>query len=168
MINFRLSRWSSDGLSMGGVNNWDQNPRFPYRGGGIYFISKIIVFALTKMGVGASSTEVPITVEAITLLWRRFRHRDLAGSIRLDVLHVTVLFASRYAAYEGEKTPPLCLGSRQAARAAGRPGGRPAAARPNTRGCPPLCLGARQAARAAGLGGRSTRPSNSLYCPART
>ena len=117
---------------MGGVNNWDQNPRFPYRGGGIYFISKIIVFALTKMGVGASSTEVPITVEAITLLWRRFRHRDLAGSIRLDVLHVTVLFASRYAAYEGEKTPPLCLGSRQAARAAG-------------------------------LGGRSTRPSNSLH-----
>ena len=118
---------------MGGVNNWDQNPRFPYRGGGIYFISKIIVFALTKMGVGASSTEVPITFESITLLWRRFRHRDLAGSIRLDVLHVTVLFASRYAAYEGEKTPPLCLGSRQAARVAG-------------------------------LGGRTTRPSNSLSC----
>ena len=115
------------------------------------------------MGVGASSTEVPITLESITLLWRRFRHRDLAGSIRLDVLHVTVLFASRYAAYEGEKTPPLCLGSRQAARAAGRPGGRPAA-RPNTRGCPPLCLGSRQAARVAGLGGRTTRPSNSLSC----
>ena len=128
----------------------------------IFFFSKIIVFALTKMGVGASSTEVPITVEAITLLWRRFRHRDLAGSIRLDVVHVTVLLARPYAAYEGEKTPPLCLGSRQAARAAGRPGGRPAA-RPNTRGCPPLCLGSRQATLAAGLGGRCTRPSNSLH-----
>ena len=113
-------------------------------------VSEIIAFALSE-----------ITFEAITLLWRRFRHRDLAGSIRLDVLHVTFLLASPDAAYEGEKTPPLCLGSRQAARAAGRPGGRPAA-RPNTRGCPPLCLGSRQAARVAGLGGRTTRPSNSL------
>ena len=98
-----VQRWPDHGLSMGGVNNWDQNPRFPYRGGGIYFISKIIVFALTKMGVGASSTEVPITVEAITLLWRRFRHRDLGGSIRLDALHVIVLFVRPYAAYKGQK-----------------------------------------------------------------
>ena len=76
-------------------------------------------FRTQEMGVGASSTEVPITFESITLLWRRFRHRDLAGSIRLDVLHVTVLLARPYAAYEGEKTPPLCLGSRQPARVAG-------------------------------------------------
>ena len=61
------------------------------------------------------------------------------------------------------KNPAASLGSRQAARAAGRPGGRPAA-RPNTRGCPPLCLGSRQPARVAGLGGRTTRPSNSLSC----
>ena len=54
-------------------------------------------------------------------------------SLRLDVLYVTGVVGSRSVAYEGDKTPPLCLGARQ------------------------------QAARAAGLGGRSTRPSNSLH-----
>ena len=54
-------------------------------------------------------------------------------SLRLDVLYVTGVVSSRSVAYEGDKTPPLCLGSRQAARVAG-------------------------------LGGRTTRPSNSLSC----
>ena len=54
-------------------------------------------------------------------------------SLRLDVLYVTGVVGSRSVAYEGDKTPPLCLGSRQAARVAG-------------------------------LGGRTTRPSNSLSC----
>ena len=46
---------------------------------------------------------VPITFEVITSVWRRFRHRDLGGSIRLDALHVIVLFVRPYAAYKGQK-----------------------------------------------------------------
>ena len=47
-----VQRWPGHGLSMGGVNDWDQNPRFEVRGRRIYFVSKIIVFALTKWGSG--------------------------------------------------------------------------------------------------------------------
>ena len=41
-------------------------------------------------------------------------------SLRLDVLYVTGVVGSRSVAYEGDKTPPLCLGSRQQAALGGR------------------------------------------------
>ena len=70
-------------------------------------VTKSHILVLT---VGRCRDWVPITFEVITSVWRRFRHRDLGGSIRLDALHVIVLFVRPYAAYKGqERSAPVRL-----------------------------------------------------------